>query len=235
MRNDGRKSDALRPIKIQRNYLRNAEGSVLIEFGNTRVICAATIEENIPKFLFGKGCGWITAEYGMLPRSTNSRMVREAARGRGGRTYEIQRLIGRSLRASTQLKMLPEVTIIVDCDVIEADGGTRTAAITGGCVALYDAISTLELKENPMNFLVSAVSLGLVDDQILLDLDYSEDSSAQVDMNVVMSEGGAWIELQGTAERRPFRGEELDTMLALAKKGCMDLAGIQREVLGLKE
>jgi ribonuclease PH len=235
MRKEGRKSDALRPIKIRRNYLRNAEGSVLIEFGNTRVICAATIEENIPKFLFGKGGGWITAEYGMLPRSTNSRMLREAVRGRGGRTYEIQRLIGRSLRASTQLALLPEITVIVDCDVIEADGGTRTAAITGGCVALYDAISTLELKEHPMNFLVSAVSLGLVDDQILLDLDYSEDSNAQVDMNVVMSEGGAWIEIQGTAEQRPFRGEELDTMLQLAKKGCLELAGIQREVLGLKE
>lgn len=234
MRSEGRNNDALRPVKIQRNYLRNAEGSVLIEFGNTRLICAATIEENVPKFLFGKGCGWITAEYGMLPRSTNSRMARESVRGRGGRTYEIQRLIGRSLRASTQLDMLPEVTIVVDCDVIEADGGTRTAAITGGCVALHDALSKLQLREHPMNFLVSAVSLGLVDDQIRLDLDYEEDSNAQVDMNAVMSEGGAWIEIQGTAEQRPFRGEELETMLALAKKGCLELAAIQREVLGLK-
>ncbi|NIM18761.1 MAG: ribonuclease PH [Candidatus Latescibacteria bacterium] len=235
MRKGGRKNDAIRPVLIQRGYLRNAEGSALIEIGDTRLICAATIEDSIPKFLYGKGGGWITAEYGMLPRSAEVRIVREAARGRAGRTYEIQRLIGRSLRAATQLELLPEITVIVDCDVIEADGGTRTASITGGCVALYDAFSKLSFSEHPMNFLVSAVSVGIVDGQVLLDLDYKEDSSAQVDMNLVMSESGAFIEIQGTAEKLPFTSEELQQMLDAGKKGCLELIRAQKQALGLKE
>ncbi|UCH83407.1 MAG: ribonuclease PH, partial [Candidatus Latescibacterota bacterium] len=166
MRSFGRGPDAIRPVKIHRGYLKNAEGSALIEMGNTRVICAATLDNKVPRFLVGSGEGWVTGEYGMLPRSTEQRMAREAVRGRGGRTYEIQRLIGRSLRTATQLNMFGERTFIVDCDVIEADGGTRTASITGGCVALYDAFSSLKLPENPMNFLVSAISAGIVDGQI---------------------------------------------------------------------
>ncbi len=235
MRNDGRRNDELRQVKIHRGYLRNAEGSALVEFGNTRLICAATIEESVPRFMLGKGRGWITAEYGMLPRSAQVRIVREAARGRSGRTYEIQRLIGRSLRAATQLDLLPEITVIVDCDVIEADGGTRTASITGSCIALYDAFSKLGLREHPMNFLLSAVSVGVVDDEVLLDLDYSEDSVAQVDMNLVMSESGAFIEVQGTAEKRPFVPEEFERMLDLGRKGCLELIRAQKEVLDLKD
>jgi len=233
MRSNGRARDAARPVKIQRNYLRHAEGSALIEMGNTRVICSATIERSIPKFLYGKGEGWVTAEYGMIPRSARQRIVREAIRGRVGRTYEIQRLIGRSLRAATQLGMLGEITIIVDCDVIEADGGTRSASITGGCVALYDALSTLGLADHPMNFLVSGISVGVVNGTTLLDLDYEEDSSAQVDLNLVMSEGGTFIEIQGTAERVPFSAEQLEEMIGLGKKGCMALVEAQREALKL--
>lgn len=234
MRNDGRRGDQLRPVKIERGYLRHAEGSALIEMGGTRVLCAATIETGVPRFMLGEGRGWITGEYGMLPRSSKDRIVREAARGRTGRTYEIQRLIGRSFRAAVQLEMLGEVTITVDCDVIEADGGTRTASITGGCVALYDAITQLGVTEHPMNFLVSAVSVGIVDGEPRLDLDYSEDSTAQVDLNVVMAESGAYIEVQGTAEQFPFTPEQLQQMLDLARKGCGELFAAQTACLGLE-
>jgi ribonuclease PH len=233
MRRDGRSHDAIRPVKIERGYLRNAEGSALIEMGNTAVICAATVDDGVPKFLFGKGEGWLTAEYGMLPRSSHQRIFREAVRGRGGRTYEIQRLIGRSLRTATQLNLLGERTIILDCDVLEADGGTRTASITGACVALHDALSSLGLVEHPMNFLTSAVSVGVVEGNALLDLDYSEDSNADVDLNVVMAESGAFIEIQGTAEKIPFSDEQLEKMLTLARKGCKELVDAQRAALGL--
>ena len=233
MRRDGRHADDKRAVSIQRGFLKNAEGSALIELGGTRVICAATVDAGVPKFLSGKGRGWLTAEYGMLPRSTNQRMQREAIRGRGGRTYEIQRLIGRSLRAATQLNKLGEYTVIVDCDVIEADGGTRTASITGACVAVYDALSKLGKPEHPMNFLMSAISVGVVDGNELLDLDYSEDSNAEVDMNLVMSESGQFIEIQGTAERYPFSDEQLQRMLQLGRKGCSELIQAQKEALGL--
>ena len=233
MRRDGRHADDKRAVSIQRGFLKNAEGSALIELGGTRVICAATVDAGVPKFLSGKGRGWLTAEYGMLPRSTNQRMQREAIRGRGGRTYEIQRLIGRSLRAATQLNKLGEYTVIVDCDVIEADGGTRTASITGACVAVYDALSKLGKPEHPMNFLMSAISVGAVDGNELLDLDYSEDSNAEVDMNLVMSESGQFIEIQGTAERYPFTDEQLQRMLQLGRKGCSELIQAQKEALGL--
>jgi len=234
MRNDSRANDTIRPVRIERGYLRHAEGSAMIEMGETRVLCAATIDEGVPKFMAGEGRGWITAEYGMLPRSSDKRIVREAARGRTGRTYEIQRLIGRSFRAAVQLDMMGEVTAMVDCDVIEADGGTRTASITGGCVALYDALSKLGFTDHPMNFLVSAISVGIVDGKPMLDLDYREDSSAQVDMNIVMAEGGTFIEVQGTAERFPFTPEQLQEMLDLGRKGCADLVAAQRSALGLE-
>ncbi len=231
MRSNGRARDAIRPIRIERGYLRHAEGSALIEMGDTRVICSATVEQNVPRFLNGKGEGWVTAEYGMLPRSAQQRVVREAVRGRVGRTYEIQRLIGRSLRAATQLNLLGEITVIVDCDVLEADGGTRSASITGGCVALYDALSKLGLREHPMNFLVSAISVGVVDGKALLDLDYDEDSNAGVDMNLVMSEAGNFIEIQGTAEKIPFSSAQLEEMIALGRKGCLELVSAQRSAL----
>lgn len=234
MRSNGRANDAIRPITIHRGYLKNAEGSVMIEMGNTRVICSATISAGVPKFLMGKGSGWVTAEYGMLPRSSQQRIVREAVRGRAGRTYEIQRLIGRSLRAATQLNMLGDLTIIVDCDVIEADGGTRSASITGGCVALHDALATLGLRSHPTNFSVSAISVGVVDGKVLLDLDYPEDAGAQVDLNVVMSENGSFIEIQGTAEQMPFTGSQLDAMLELARKGCLELSSTQTQALKLQ-
>ena len=231
MRPDGRARDQIRPVRIERGYLRHAEGSALIEMGKTKVICAATVEDNVPRWMHGEKRGWITAEYGMLPRSSDRRIVREAGRGRSGRTYEIQRLIGRSFRAAVQLDMLPEITIVVDCDVIEADGGTRTASITGGCVALYDAIRQLGVTEHPMNFLVSAISMGVVDGQAVLDLDYQEDSSAQVDMNVVMAETGAYIEVQGTAEQFPFTPEQFQEMLDLGRKGCQELIEEQKKSL----
>jgi ribonuclease PH len=234
MRKNGRAAGELRPIKIERGYLRHAEGSALIEVGETRVICSATLEPGVPRWMMGGGRGWITAEYGMLPRSSRQRITREADRGRTGRTHEIQRLIGRSCRTAVALQMLGENTIIVDCDVLEADGGTRTASITGACVALYDAISTLELREHPMNFLFSAVSVGVVDGVPLLDLAYEEDSGADVDLNVVMAESGTFIEVQGTAERIPFSGEQFDRMLALARDGCQRLLAAQRSALGLK-
>jgi ribonuclease PH len=191
------------------------------------------VSDGVPKFLMGKGQGWLTAEYGMLPRSSPQRIMREAIRGRGGRTYEIQRLIGRSLRTATQLNMLGETTVIIDCDVIEADGGTRSASITGGCIALHDALSRLGMANHPMNFLASAISVGIVDGRTMLDLDYSEDSTADVDLNIVMSENGSFIEVQGTAEQVPFSNEQLDEMLSLARKGCMELVEAQKRALEL--
>lgn len=234
MRKDGRALDQLRPVRIERGYLRHAEGSALIEVGETRVICSATLEPGVPRWMMGGGRGWITAEYGMLPRSSHDRIKREADRGRSGRTHEIQRLIGRSCRAAVAMETLGENTIIIDCDVLEADGGTRTASITGACVALHDAISTLELKTSPINFLVAAVSVGMVDGRPALDLAYHEDSTADVDLNVVQAESGAFIEVQGTAERVPFTREQFDEMLRLASKGCAELFEAQRAVLGIK-
>jgi ribonuclease PH len=234
MRKDKRAPDELRPVRIERGYLRHAEGSALIEIGETRVICSATLEPGVPRWMMGQGRGWITAEYGMLPRSSRQRIIREAERGRTGRTHEIQRLIGRSCRAAVDMKLLGENTVLVDCDVIEADGGTRTASITGACVALHDALSTLELREHPMNFLVAAVSVGVVNGMPVLDLAYEEDSSADVDLNVVMAESGAYIEVQGTAERIPFTTGQFEDMLALSRRGCTALFEAQRAVLGLK-
>jgi len=236
MRPSQRAPDELRPVRITRHYTKHAEGSVLVEFGDTRVLCNATIEERIPPFLKGKGEGWVTAEYGMLPRSTNSRMGREAARGRqGGRTMEIQRLIGRSLRAVMDMKTLGERSITIDCDVIQADGGTRTASITGGYVALVDAVASLmdrkALKKNPITGQVASVSVGIYQGTPVLDLDYPEDCSAETDMNVVMNGSGAFIEVQGTAEGHPFNQGELDAMLTLARQGIDQLLAEQRRVL----
>jgi ribonuclease PH len=236
MRPSGRAPDELRTTVIKRNYTRHAEGSVLICCGDTHVLCTASVEERVPPFLRGKGEGWITAEYGMLPRSTGSRMGREAARGKqGGRTLEIQRLIGRSLRAVVDRKALGERSITLDCDVLQADGGTRTASITGAYVALIDACRHLEsrglIKKSPIHGQVAAVSVGICGDQPVLDLDYPEDSSAETDMNVVMNDGGAFIELQGTAEGHAFRRDELDRMLELAEKGIRELMVFQEEAL----
>ena len=236
MRPSGRAPDQLRTIRLSRNYTKHAEGSVLTEFGDTRVICTATVEERVPGFLRGSGQGWVTAEYGMLPRSTGSRMAREAARGRqGGRTMEIQRLIGRSLRAVVDLEALGEHTITVDCDVIQADGGTRTASITGGFVALADAIAHMReagmLKREPLLGQVASVSVGIFDGQPVLDLDYAEDCNAETDMNVVMNDQGAFIEVQGTAEGHPFDRDELNVMLDYARKGIEELLEAQRRVL----
>jgi len=237
MRPSGRANNELRPIRLTRNYTKYAEGSVLVEFGDTKVICNATVEERVPQFLKGKGQGWVTAEYGMLPRSTGQRMGREAAQGRqGGRTMEIQRLIGRSLRAVVDLDALGERTITVDCDVIQADGGTRTASITGGYVALVDAVQYLLrnriLRKNPIHGYVASVSVGIYQGEPVLDLDYAEDSEAETDMNVVMNDGGAFIEIQGTAEGHAFRMDELMAMLELAKGGIAQLIEKQRAVLG---
>ena len=229
-----RAADELRPVVIERGFSRYAEGSVLISFGDTRVICTASVENSVPGFLRGSGSGWITSEYGMLPRSTHSRMDREAARGKqGGRTVEIQRLIGRSLRACVDLKRLGENTIRVDCDVIQADGGTRTASITGACVALYDAISFIGKTDQAFLQFVGAISVGIVAGAPVLDLEYSEDSKAETDMNVVMSEDGNFIEVQGTAEGAPFTRPDLDAMLGLAERGIRDLISIQRRTLEL--
>jgi len=235
MRPSGRSPDQLRPIKFTRNYTKHAEGSVLVEFGDTKVLCTATVEDRIPRWLKGKGQGWVTAEYGMLPRSTGSRMGREAARGKqGGRTMEIQRLIARSLRAVVNLEALGERNIIVDCDVIQADGGTRTASITGGFVALADAMQHLldagKVKKNPIIGQVASVSVGIYNGIPVLDLDYDEDSNAETDMNVVMNDAGAFIEVQGTAEGHAFRQEELDAMLSLAKTGIAQLIDHQKDV-----
>ncbi|WP_041439660.1 ribonuclease PH [Thermovibrio ammonificans] len=231
MRSDGRAPDQLREVKITLDYIKHAEGSCLIEFGDTKVICTASVEEKVPPFLRGTGQGWITAEYAMLPRATAQRMVREAARGKlTGRTQEIQRLIGRSLRSAVDLTALGEVTIWIDCDVIQADGGTRTASITGAFVALYRALEKMEKLEAVRSFL-AAVSVGIVDGTVLLDLNYEEDSMAEVDMNVVMNEKGEFAEVQGSAEGRPFTRDELDRMLNLASKGIMELISKQKEVL----
>ncbi|QHB17268.1 ribonuclease PH [Mannheimia pernigra] len=236
MRPNNRANNQVREIKITRNYTRYAEGSVLIEFGETKVLCNATVEETVPRFLKGQQQGWVTAEYGMLPRATHSRTQREAAKGKqGGRTMEIQRLIARSLRAVVDLKALGERTVTVDCDVIQADGGTRTASITGACVALHDAMNKLvangTLKTNPMKGLVAAISVGIVESEAVCDLEYVEDSNAETDMNVVMVEDGRLVEVQGTAEGEPFSHEELLTLLDLAKQGINQLVDAQRKAL----
>ena len=236
MRPSGRHPHQLREIRFTCHYTKHAEGSVLVEFGDTRVLCTASVDNSVPRFLKGKGEGWVTAEYGMLPRSTHSRMDREAGRGKqGGRTLEIQRLIGRSLRAAMNMKALGENTITIDCDVIQADGGTRTASITGGFVALSIAVEHLlktnRIKQNPLHGQVASVSVGIFDGVPVLDLDYAEDSHAETDMNVVMNEAGNFIEVQGTAEGHAFRKDELSTMLELAESGIRHLLEKQREAL----
>ena len=235
-RPSGRAFDQLREVRIERQFTKHAEGSVLISFGDTRVLCTASVENRVPGFLRGKGEGWVTAEYGMLPRSTNERMNREAASGKqGGRTLEIQRLIGRSLRACVDRRALGERSITLDCDVLQADGGTRTAAITGAYVALCDAISVLrrrgDLSRDPILGAVAAISVGVYQGQPALDLDYAEDSNCDTDMNVVMNDGGGFIEVQGTAEGHAFRRDELNAMLALAEKGVAELVAMQRAAL----
>ncbi|WP_417690221.1 ribonuclease PH [Pseudidiomarina sp.] len=236
MRPSGRTAQQIRPVTITRNYTRHAEGSVLIEFGDTKVLCTASVDRNVPRFLKGKGQGWVTAEYGMLPRSTHSRMDREAARGKqGGRTVEIQRLIGRSLRACVDLAALGENTITIDCDVLQADGGTRTASITGACVALVDALNWMRkqglVKTNPLKGLVAAISVGMYNGHPVADLDYPEDSKAETDMNVVMTEAGKLIEVQGTAEGEPFSFEEMNEMLGLARHAIRELMDLQKQAL----
>jgi ribonuclease PH len=237
-RPSGRRADELRPVRIQRGYTKHAEGSVLVEFGDTRVLCTATVEERVPPFLKDSGRGWVTAEYGMLPRSTHTRSEREAARGKqSGRTQEIQRLIGRALRAVVGLRELGARTIHVDCDVLQADGGTRTAAITGAFVAMHDALAWLRHKKLliaiPVRDFVAAVSVGIYQGAPLLDLDYAEDSACGCDMNVVMTGAGQFIEVQGTAEGAPFARAEMDALLALAGRGIADLVRQQKLALGL--
>ncbi len=236
MRNDGRSATDLRTVKVTRNFTRHAEGSVLIEFGDTIVICTASVEESVPPFLRGKGTGWVTAEYAMLPRATHTRSPREAAKGKQtGRTLEIQRLIGRSLRAVTDLGKLGERSVYIDCDVIQADGGTRTASITGAYVALVDALTTLKgkglLSEIPIKEAVAAVSVGIVGGEALLDLNYVEDSSAEVDMNYVITSSGRFVEVQGTAEAEPFTSAQMDAMRDLALDGVRQLFAFQQEAL----
>jgi ribonuclease PH len=236
-RPDGRSAGQLREIKITRGWLAHAEGSVLIEFGSTRVLCAASVTEDVPRWRRGSGRGWVTAEYAMLPRATNTRGERESVRGRlGGRTHEISRLIGRSLRACVDTKALGENTVIIDCDVLQADGGTRTAAITGGYLALADAVAWLQGRNrcsgDPLVTSVAAVSVGIVDGEPLLDLCYEEDSSAETDMNVVCTGDGGFVEIQGTAEREPFGRDLLDRLLDLGVAGCAELTRRQREALG---
>lgn len=233
-----RQPDQLREVRITRHYTKHAEGSVLVEFGDTKVICTASVEESVPRFLKGQGTGWVTAEYGMLPRSTGSRMDRESVRGKqGGRTMEISRLIGRSLRAALDMKLLGENTIKIDCDVIQADGGTRTASITGACVALHDAIGVLikngRIKQNPMKQLIASVSVGIYKGVPVLDLDYAEDSNAETDMNVVMTDKLRFIELQGTGEENDFDNDELQAMIAIAQKGISELLTLQKQALGI--
>lgn len=237
-RPSGRAADALRTIKITRNYTKHAEGSVLIECGDTKVICTASIEDRVPGFLKGKGQGWLTAEYGMLPRSTHTRMDREAARGKqSGRTQEIQRLIGRSLRAAFDLQAFGERTLHLDCDVIQADGGTRTAAITGTMVAAYDAFSKLVaqgvIPAIPLKHFVAAISVGVYKGQPVLDLDYAEDSDCDTDMNIVMTDAGHFIEVQGTAEGAAFDRDAMNSLLDLAQNGIRDLIVMQKQVLGI--
>jgi ribonuclease PH len=238
-RTGGRAPDALRPLTLTRRYTCHAEGSVLVEFGHTKVLCTASVEERVPPFLKGKGQGWVTAEYGMLPRSTHTRTDREAAKGKqSGRTQEIQRLIGRSLRAVTDLAALGERQITLDCDVLQADGGTRCASITGACVALHDALSSLvtagKLAVHPMRDCVAAVSVGIVNGAPVLDLDYAEDSDCDTDMNVVTTGKGGIVELQGTAEGEPFSRVELDALLALAEKGISEIIGAQKRALEMQ-
>ncbi|KTD03267.1 ribonuclease PH [Fluoribacter gormanii] len=233
MRPSNREANQLRSVKITRNYTKHAEGSVLVEFGQTKVLCNASVTEGVPRFIKGKNQGWVTAEYGMLPRATHSRTEREASKGKqGGRTMEIQRLIGRSLRACVDLKLLGENTITLDCDVIQADGGTRTAAITGSCVAMRDAITWMvereKIRRMPAFNYIAAVSVGLYRGQAVLDLDYAEDVLAETDMNVVMTEAGHFIEIQGTAEDRHFNRDELNNMLALAEIGIPQLIELQK-------
>jgi ribonuclease PH len=238
MRPSGRKLDELRAVRLQRGFTKHAEGSVLVEFGDTRVLCTASVEERVPPFLKDSGRGWVTAEYGMLPRSTNTRTDREAARGKqSGRTQEIQRLIGRSLRAVVDLSSLGSRTIHLDCDVLQADGGTRTAAITGSFVALHDALSWLlkkgSISKNPIPDHVAAISVGVFQGAPVLDLDYAEDSKCDCDMNVVMTGAGGFVEVQGTAEGEPFDRKELDALLGLAQRGISQLVDSQKKALGL--
>ncbi len=240
MRPSQRQPDELRPVRLTRGYTRHAEGSVLVEFGDTRVLCTASVDNSVPAFLRGKGQGWLTAEYGMLPRATHTRSAREAAKGKqSGRTQEIQRLIGRSLRAVVDLAALGERQIVIDCDVLQADGGTRTAAITGACVAVHDALQTLlasgSLSRNPMTDLVAAVSVGVHRGVPVLDLDYAEDSDCDTDMNVVMTGSGGMIEVQGTAEGVAFSRTELNALLDLAETGIARLLQLQRAALGLTQ
>ncbi len=240
IRANGRRADELRHLTITRRFTKHAEGSVLVASGETRVLCTASVEDGVPAFLKGSGQGWLTAEYGMLPRSTNTRMRREAAEGKqSGRTQEIQRLIGRSLRAITDLSLLGERTIRIDCDVLQADGGTRCASITGACVALYDAVAWCRERElvagEPLRDFVAAVSVGIVNGVAMLDLDYAEDAACDTDMNVVMTGTGGFVEVQGTAERTPFARAELDALLALAEGGIRHLVAAQMSALGTLE
>ncbi len=235
-RPSGRAADALRPVRLTRGFTRHAEGSVLVEFGETRVLCTASVEEFVPAFLKGRNQGWLTAEYGMLPRSTHTRSAREAAKGKqSGRTQEIQRLIGRAMRAVVDLSKLGERQIVIDCDVLQADGGTRTAAITGACVAVHEALSKLvaqrKIETHPLRDMVAAVSVGMYKGQSVLDLDYAEDSACDTDMNVVMTGKGGFVEVQGTAEGHPFTRSELDALLALAERGIGQLVAAQRSAL----
>ncbi|MBE0364508.1 ribonuclease PH [Pseudoalteromonas ulvae UL12] len=236
MRPSERTLNQIRPVTFSRNYTLHAEGSVLVEFGNTKVLCTATVEPGVPRFMKGQGKGWITAEYGMLPRSTHTRCDREAARGKqSGRTMEIQRLIARSLRAAVDLKALGENTITIDCDVIQADGGTRTASISGACVALVDALTHMRAKgminNNPLKYMIAAISVGIYKGEPISDLEYLEDSEAETDMNVIMTETGKLIEVQGTAEGEPFSFEELDQLLGLAKHSIREIIDIQKQTL----
>jgi len=236
MRPSNRTPEQLRAVQLTRHYTKHAEGSVLIEFGDTKVLCTASVNSGVPRFLNGSGRGWLTAEYGMLPRSTNTRVDREATRGKQqGRTIEIQRLIGRSLRAAVDLTAFSDHTIVIDCDVIQADGGTRTASITGSCVALFDAVSflreKLKLKKDPFIQFIASTSVGIYNGVPILDLDYKEDSNAETDMNVVMTDQGEFIEVQGTAEGKPFHEKELNAMLALAKAGIAELVEKQKEAV----
>jgi len=240
MRPSKRQPNQLREVKITRHYTKHAEGSVLIEFGDTRVLCTASVKKQLPRFIKEQNLkqGWLTSEYGMLPRSTNTRVDREAARGKqSGRTQEIQRLIGRSLRSAIDLALIPEYTITIDCDVIQADGGTRTAAITGGCVALADAVNHMYTKnligQNPMKHLIASVSAGIYENMPVLDLDYTEDANCETDMNFVMNDEGGFIEIQGTAEGNPLHQKELDALLILAKEGIATLIQKQKEALEL--
>ncbi len=239
MRPSGRRVEELRPIHFERNFTKHAEGSVLVSFGDTKVICTASVVEGVPRFLRGKNEGWVTAEYGMLPRATHTRTNREAARGgQGGRTLEIQRLIARSLRQAVDLKAIGENTVTVDCDVIQADGGTRTASITGGCIALYDALQVLyksgQLVTNPFKRFIGAVSVGIYNGEAVLDLDYKEDSNAETDMNIVMDEGHRFVEIQGTAEDGAFPRNQLDEMLDVAEDGLKEIIAMQKQAVGVE-